>query len=234
MTHTRTRVLLVASLVLAACSGGNDERAAGDGSDSAAARRTDSAGGEMAGMDHSKMPGMATDTGGSMTGMDHSNMPGMGTSTAQGAPGGSMAGMDHSNMPGMATAPSTGRTAGAARSGTASGSSAMAGMDHSNMPGMNAPATRSQSGTSRGSTMNGMAGMDHSTMPMGTNAQQGMQIMPGMPGTQAAPDEAAQKLQRLMAELVEDPEVRQRILADSALRRGWQNPTVRQSVRKQP
>jgi hypothetical protein len=28
--------------------------------------------------------------------------------------------------------------------------------------------------------------------------------------------------------------VRQRILADSALRRGWQNPAVRQSVRKQP
>ena len=82
-----------------------------------------------------------------------------------------------------------------------------------------------------------MAGMDHSTMPMGTNAQQGMQNMPGMQGTQgtqAAPDEAAQKLQRLMAELVEDPAVRQRILADSALRRGWQNPAVRQSVRKQP
>ena len=97
------------------------------------------------------------------------------------------------------------------------------------MPGMSAaPAARSQAGTSRGSTMSGTgsaSGMDHSTMPMGGQAMSGMQ---------QAPDPGAAKLQQLVAKLVEEPEVRQRILADTALRKGWQNPAVRQAVRRQP
>lgn len=71
-----------------------------------------------------------------------------------------------------------------------------------------------------------MSGMDHSAMAMDSTA------MPGMQG--ATVDAGTEKLQRLMGELVRDPVVRQRILADSALRRGWQNPAVRQSVRTQP
>ena len=267
MTNTRMRLVVAAGLLLAACARGSEDRSTPG--DSASARKTDSASGAMAGMDHSNMPGMGTATsgatatsGGTMAGMDHSSMPGTGTSTAQGSTSGSMAGMDHSNMPGMSSATPARSQAGTSRGSTMSGMSgmdhsnmpgmsanpsaggsrssttatgSMAGMDHANMPGMSTvPTSRGQGGTSRGSTASGtggMAGMDHSTMPMSTGATPGMQ---GMPGMQAAPDAATQKLQELVATLVEDPAVRQRILADSTLRKGWQNPAVRQSVRKQP
>ncbi len=111
---------------------------------------TMTAGGAMAGMDHSKMN---MPSGQSMTGMDHSkmNMPsgqpmaGMDHSKMNMPSGQSMAGMDHSNMPGMQPR------------GTTQGQQPMAGMDHSNMPGMQ-----------HGTTPQGqqpMAGMDHSNMP---------------------------------------------------------------------
>lgn len=74
-------------------------------------------------------------------------------------------------------------------------------------------------------------------MPMGTDTSVRGSAMPGMPGMAGmagdarTPDEGSLKLQRLLAGLVEDPAVRQRILADSVLRKGWQNAAVRQSLR---
>jgi uncharacterized protein involved in copper resistance len=155
----RPWLVLVLTIGLAACRG--NERA--PASDSARGEVSAPADTGMAGMDHSKMPGMSSpDTSTPMAGMDHSKMPGMGTRTA---PARTMAGMDHSKMTGMATK-------------TAS-PNAMAGMDHSNMPGM-----------------------------------------PGMPS--ASPTTAADaKLDRLVATLLNDPIVRQRIQSDSALRRRW-------------
>ena len=55
----------------------------------------------------------------------------------------------------------------------------------------------------------------------------GAQQMPAMP---VAPDSATLKLQRLVARLVEDPVVRQRIQADSLLRSRWQDPEVREVI----
>ena len=45
-----------------------------------------------------------------------------------------------------------------------------------------------------------------------------------------SPDSATLKLQRLVARLVEDPVVRQRIQADSLLRNRWQDPQLREVI----
>ena len=140
MSRDTVRSWLVLSLIigLTACRG--SERApASESARGEVSAPTDTG---MAGMDHSKMPGMSPDTATSMAGMDHSKMPGMATKTA---PANTMAGMDHSKMPGMAT-----KTAPA---------NAMAGMDHSKMPGM---ATQT---TAKSAAPSAMAGMDHSNMP---------------------------------------------------------------------
>ena len=139
--------------------------------------------GAMAGMDHSKMPGMeppsgARAQGGAMAGMDHSNMPGMKPTGRAATPAGSMGGMDHASMPGMKPAP-----------GARPQSGAMAGMDHSNMPGMTpAVGAKPQAGA--------MAGMDHTNMP-GMKPAAGATPAPGgamggmnhsnMPGMSMAP-----------------------------------------------
>src|SRR2546428_4465765 len=84
-------------------------------------------GSSMAGMDHSRMPGMGTApgarpaarAGSGMAGMDHSRMPGMGTTPGArpaARAGSSMAGMDHSRMPGMGAAPGARPAAGAGSS----------------------------------------------------------------------------------------------------------------------
>ena len=141
----------------------------------------------MAGMDHSKMPGMADSTATGMEGMDHSKMPGM---TAPAPAGGSMARMDHSNMPGMSGASGSPRRP----------ANPMAGMDHANMPGMVPP--------SRAATPS-MPPMDHTNMP-------------GMTGAMSTPATAAElKLDTLVAALLNDPIVRQRIQSDSSLKRRW-------------
>lgn len=200
-------------IALTACGGGDRTPA----SESARGEVTRAADTGMAGMDHSKMPGMNPDTATPMAGMDHSKMPGMATKTA---PANAMAGMDHSKMPGMGTKTAPANT--------------MAGMDHSKMPGMGtktAPASA-------------MAGMDHSKMAgMGTktapaNAMAGMDHsnMPGMSGAATAPTTTAvdAKLDRLVATLLNDSVVRQRIQNDTALRRRWDEAARRTLLPNRP
>ena len=164
---------------------------------------TDTAG-PMAGMDHSKMPGMTAPapTSAPMSGMDHSKMPGMGATAAKAdRPAGDMAGMDHSKMPGMSPPPS---------SGTRRSTANMAGMDHANMPGM------SRAAATAGRTTTNMAGMDHSNMP-------------GMAATPQAVSAADVKMDTLITALLNDPVVRQRIQADSSLKRRW-DEAARQAI----
>lgn len=123
--------------------------------------------------------------------------------------GGAMAGMGHSNMPGMSGSDRSGEDAAA----TAMDHSGMAGMDHSNMPGMQTPAAGRQE----------MQGMDHSRMG-------GMQPVPagGMPAS------GTDKLMTLVAELVRDPAVQERIRQDSVLRASWEDPDVRRILLNRP
>lgn len=208
--------LLIAALVVAC--GDNDRRQ--PATDSARGDVATGADSGMAGMDHSKMPGMADSAATGMEGMDHSKMPDM---TAPAPGGGSMAGMDHSKMPGMGTAPaSPGRPV-----------RPMAGMDHSNMPGMGAASG------SRRRPANPMAGMDHANMPgmvppsrAATPSTPPMDHsnMPGMTGAMSTPATAAElKLDTLVAALLNDPIVRQRIQSDSSLKRRWDN-AARQTI----
>lgn len=88
----------------------------------------------VAGMDHSRMPGMAGPAGSG----DRSRMPGMATPAPSAA---GMAGMDHSQMGATGAAPSTARASSAGRAPA---------VDHTNMPGMS---------NSRTSNMPGMANM---------------------------------------------------------------------------
>ena len=185
---------LIVSLLaaLTACGGGDRTPA----SESARGEVTRAADTEMAGMDHSKMPGMNPDTATPMAGMDHSKMPDMATKTA---PANAMAGMDHSKMPGMGT-----KTAPA---------SAMAGMDHSKMAGM---------GT-KTAPANAMKGMDHSNMP-------GMSSAATVPTATAADA----NLDRLVATLLNDSVVRQRIQNDTVLRRRWDEAARRTLLPNRP
>ena len=147
------RLSTLSAVLLAAAVGC---RSGDTGTDRAPDRRAarDSAGGEtvdtgaMAGMDHSKMPGMAKatpSTSGEMASIDHSKMPGMAKATP--STGGETAGTDHSKMPGMTKVAS-------------STSNATAGMDHSKMPSM-APSTRTRETST-------MPGVDHAGMAMST------------------------------------------------------------------
>lgn len=148
-----------------------------------------------------------------MAGMDHSKMD-MGTpSTASrsAATGSAMAGMDHSTMA-MPTPPS-GSTP---RRATPAGAGGMAGMDHSTMQmGTPRPAVRPSSAPRAGATQ----AMDHSTMP-------GMQATP--------PNPIDQKVQQLIAQLVQDSVVRSRIQSDTVLRNRWQDPDVRRILLGRP
>lgn len=123
-------------------------------------------------------------------------------------------------------------------------------MDHSQMAMGASPArTRNAPAGARTSaaTAGGMAGMDHSTMQMGAtrptvrpstapraNAAQPMDhsTMPGMQA--AAPNPTDQKLQRLIAQLVQDSVVRSRIQSDSVLRNRWRDPEVRRILLGRP
>ena len=136
----RSVIALSFTLGLVSC-GGNERRAASDSARGDVAQPADTA--SMAGMDHSKMPGMVPDTSASMAGMDHSKMPGMATKAA---PSQAMAGMDHSKMPGMSTKSRPAQS--------------MAGMDHSKMPGM-----ASNAASATRAAPQSIAGMDHSNMP---------------------------------------------------------------------
>lgn len=201
--------------------------------------------GAMTGMDHSNMPGMDHATtasrggqssgtgGGGMAGMDHSNMQMPARGGATGGSAGGMAGMDHSRMDMSGAA----RTPGAARPGSAG--QPMAGMDHAAMGHGAAPAAAARQRRAA-QPSNDMSAMDHSTMPMTRTGQPAataaaaagheMHQMPGMPGMAVAPDSGTLKLQRLVARLVEDPAVRQRIQADTVLRNRWRDPDVREVV----
>ena len=196
----RRWIALSVIIALTACGGGERTPA----SDSARGEVSSPADTGMAGMDHSKMPGMSPDTGAPMAGMDHSKMTGMATKTA---PANTMAGMDHSNMPGMSTK--------AARTNTGG----MAGMDHSKMPGM---ATKTAVKTAAPTAM---AGMDHSNMPGMTGTSNA--------GTTAA-TAADAKLDLFVATLLNDPMVRQRIQRDTALRRRWDEAARRTILPSRP
>ena len=227
---------LLTSAVAIACSAPEKGRTADTG---ATGRTVDSAGGEtadsthdMAGMDHSKMPGMAkpdsvsgSQPASGMAGMDHATMPGMSKTapaTGRATPSGSMAGMDHSNMPGMTKA-----------SGSASAATRpnpMARMDHSNMPGM----TKAPSTAPRPAPATAMAGMDHSNMPgMAKSATSAGGTTPAaIMEFGASP--ADEKLRQIVAALVRDSVVQRRIAADSVLRRAWDNAAVRQLILTTP
>ena len=217
------------ALALVACGGTGKDSSATDSARGEVASTTDTG---MAGMDHSKMPGMAANSGAdsAMAGMDHSKMQGMAPATSDTkTTTGSMAGMDHSKMAGMA--PSASNSKMATRS--------MAGMDHSKMPGMGATKTTNATKATGGS----MAGMDHSNMPgmvaptSRTTRSPGTSTAPAMdhanmPGMTAAPVPAPApagevKLERLIAALLQDSLVRARIRADTALRRRWDQAAQR-------
>lgn len=193
----RRHLVFAFTASLAACSSGERRSPAAETARGEVVSPADTS---MAGMDHSKMPGMTPDTSTSMAGMDHAKMSGMGTKTA---PANAMAGMDHSKMPGMNT-----KTA-------STNSNAMAGMDHSKMPGM---------GT-KTPPANAMAGVAHSKMPgMGSEATT----------APTATTAADAKLDRLVAALVNDPLVRQRIQTDTALRRRWDEAARRTLLPTRP
>ncbi|MDQ2666711.1 MAG: hypothetical protein M3Z05_11945 [Gemmatimonadota bacterium] len=78
-----------------------------------------------------------------------------------------------------------------------------------NMPSSAKGSTGGRSSAENGNEMSGMAGMS------------------GMSGTARMPDSASVKLQRLVAGLLEDPVVRQRIQSDSVLRDRWRDSGVR-------
>lgn len=150
------RLAVVAACVLTftACSGNTDETetSAKAGATAPAVARGDSAKNDsasgMAGMDHSKMPGMGgsgtqPDTG-AMAGMDHSKMPGVSPPVSRSSA--TTSSIDHANMPGM-----TRRSTGAPAS-----SGSMAGMDHGSMPGTNRSAPAGQSP---------IPAMDHANTP---------------------------------------------------------------------
>lgn len=229
-------LLLISATAIAAC--GRSERAAT--ADSARGDVTSAVDTGMAGMDHSKMPGMADTTAGvtgdtgAMAGMDHANMPGMAapTGAAKGASkSGAMAGMDHSKMPGMAV-PSRNATP---------NTKAMAGIDHANMPGMN----RTSGAQSRGSTPRQapMANMDHANMPgmrptraaASAPAQMDHANMPGMTMPATPPVTTADlKLDSLLNALLNDAVVRQRIQSDTSLKRRWDQAARRTILLDRP
>ena len=166
--------------------------------------RTESARGEVT--------PVRVDTG--MAGMDHSMMPGMPGMTAKDTPTTdktAMAGMDHSKMqmPGMADMKSR---------AAPNGKSDMAGMDHSKMPGMGNSKAASSSGN--------MAGMSHAKMPGMTAARHtnmGGASMGNMNMSAATAERSTGelKLDQLVAALLRDSVVWQRIRSDTALQRRW-------------
>ena len=121
-----------------------------------------------------------------------------------------MAGMDHSNMPGMDRTPARG---------------GLAEMDHSNMAGMEASGARP--------SQNGMAAMDHSAMSISAataDATGAAMDHANMPGMAPAARTADVKIEMLIAELTRDSIVQQRIQTDTALRRLWQDPSLRRRI----
>lgn len=164
----------------------------------------------------------APDSAGGMAGIDHSNMPGMGGNTATKASGGQttakpaapMAGMDHSNMPGMSGGPARKSPAGQ----SAKPAAPMSAMDHSqmNMSGSTPSTPR------RTTTTSAMEGMDHSTMSMSKTP------------TRPAADPAMQKLQQIVAQLVQDSVVQRRIREDSVLRNRWNDPALKRTIGTRP
>jgi hypothetical protein len=215
----RLGATVLATLLFAACSGGNDSPGAEAVTDGAApaapAAMPDSMSGmdhsNMSGMDHSNMPGMNHD---SMPGMDHSRMN-MGPRSSGGTgASGAMAGMDHAQM---------GHTAPTASRG------AQSPMDHSRMSGMVHPASR---GARTGHGTGSMAGMDHSGMQhgdMNVPRMEGMTPPESAPAL-LAPGEGTDKLLALVRELVRDPAVQQQIRQDPALREAWADPGVREVI----
>lgn len=128
--------------------GGHSAASSGAESGQGAASPSPTAGeGSMAGMDHSKMPGMAQSAGTAT--MDHPAAP------SGSSPG--MAGMDHSAMPGMRPGASTRNEPG------------MAGMDHSAMGGMTHGGVSGQTGPAAagGAAANTVSGMGHDMAAMG-------------------------------------------------------------------
>ena len=210
------------------CSPRTDETAQRD--TAAGAAPADTAG--MAGMDHSKMDMGTGATADSAVpaAADPARVPGGRQPAAQTAPVDPMAGMDHSKMampsPAPATTPGAARTANpgpAGRSTASSGATAMAGMDHSKM-GMGSTAPAPRAPTARAGEM---AGMDHSRMTPGPGTPRGSAATPRVtPGDE--------KLQRLVAALLQDSVVRQRVQADTALRRQWADTTLRRVLINPP
>lgn len=221
---------LVVALVIAGCSGPEGDETSARVAAVVTAPVADTSGGGgmdhdamasrggMQGMDHGSMQGMqhGQESSGEMEGMDHSNMPGMSGSDRPREQAGDQA-MDHSRM---SAAPPV-------RSG------GMAGMDHSSMPGMQTSAARQQ----------GMQGMDHANMPGMRDSdgrqQEGMAGMDhgrmgGMHPAAGVSADGTDKLMMLVAELVRDPAVQERIRQDSVLGASWEDPDVRRILLNRP
>ena len=219
-----TVVGLCVSLTMAACSPRTDDVERRDSASGGG--RGDTAAG-MAGMDHSKMDmGMAP-------------APDSVRATSRNAAGSArtaavdpMAGMDHSKMamPSPPASPSTARPASpgsAGRTTASAGPPDMAGMDHSKMAMGSTPAPTTPRTRAPSAPAGAMAGMDHSRMTAG----------PGSPSSSAAAQRATagdEKLQRLVAALLQDSVVRQRVLADTALRRQWADTALRRVLISPP
>lgn len=183
----------------------------------------DSVSGDSApGMPHGPMPGMdhgAAAPAGGHQAMDHAARPP--ASRHAGMDHGPAAGgaPDHARMPGM-------RHEGPARAGHAGHTRAGRGVspDHAGMGHGNAasPGMRHGGGHApvRPSEHAGMTGMRHD------GARETHAVHPGSQAASAADD----KLLRLAAELVQDPAVRARIEADSALRGDWRDAGVRRVI----
>ena len=202
-------MMCLAVVAFAACGKKDAPVRAAESARGDVAARTDTG---MAGMDHANMPGMGADTGRGATAsaVDHANMAGMAGSKTTGTKTTPIAGMDHSKMPGM-TAPRAPRGQAAP-------------MDHANMPGMNmaqpSAAQRRRVGTA--AAPGAMPAMDHANMPGMT-----MTTAPAMTVADA-------KLDTLIAALLRDPVVRQRIESDPTLRTRWDQAAKQTIVPARP
>lgn len=129
--------------------------------------------GDMQGMDHSNMPGMAQKPGqraepgkkpdkgqDSMRGMDHGTMPGMEQKPMKGMDSEPMKGMDHSNMPGMGQESMKGMQKSDDK-GSMESMGSMGGMEMGPMQGGKAPPdARDPDAYAEGLTHGPMRGMD--------------------------------------------------------------------------
>lgn len=210
----RMTYAIVAATLLTACSpsGSDEERPQGEEPTALAADTPSSA---HAGHDMS-----AAGSSGAMAGMDHGKRAGAASSASNGAPGHGAGHSTHSPSGGGDAAAGTqagdphaamGHSRPATPGAPAASAGSHVGMTHAT------PAHRGSGRTKEPVDHSQMAGMDHDR-PIGSQVD----------------TPATTKLRALVAELLEDPAVRERIRSDSALSDRWRKEEVRQRLVSPP